>query len=92
MKTMARIIVNITGNFVYDPVSKYMRREEEFIHTGFSDIMPKDGGMPIVLTASMIEMSDFNLNPFMAFSGGFILSEPIQWIGETVGHFVPILQ
>ena len=29
------------------------------------------GGVPIVLTASTIEMSDFNLNPFIAFTGGF---------------------
>ena len=29
------------------------------------------GGVPIVLTASVIEMSDFNLNPFIAFTGGF---------------------
>lgn len=28
-------------------------------------------GVPIVLTASFIEMSDFNLNPFIAFTGGF---------------------
>jgi hypothetical protein len=33
--------------------------------------MPENGGVPIVLTASTIEMSDFNLNPFIAFSGGF---------------------
>jgi len=32
-----------------------------------------DDGVPIVLTASTIEMSDFNLNPFVAFSGGFPL-------------------
>jgi len=31
---------------------------------------PRDG-IPIVLTASAIEMSDFNLNPFTAFAGGF---------------------
>ena len=30
-----------------------------------------NGGVPIVMTASVIEMSDFNLNPFMAFTGGF---------------------
>ncbi len=30
-----------------------------------------DEGIMIVLTASDIEMSDFNLNPFMAFAGGF---------------------
>jgi len=29
------------------------------------------GGVPIVLTASLIEMSDFKLNPFIAFTGGF---------------------
>ncbi len=28
-------------------------------------------GTPIVLTASIIEMSDFKLNPFIAFTGGF---------------------
>jgi len=28
-------------------------------------------GVPIVLTASAIEMSDFGLNPFIAFTGGF---------------------
>ncbi len=28
-------------------------------------------GVPIVLIASFIEMSDFNLNPFIAFTGGF---------------------
>ena len=36
----------------------------------------KDGGVRIVLTASRIEMSDFNLNPFLAFSGGFPLVIP----------------
>ncbi len=30
-----------------------------------------NSGVPIVLTASVIEMSDFNLNPFIAFTGGF---------------------
>ncbi|PJB21781.1 MAG: hypothetical protein CO114_03515, partial [Euryarchaeota archaeon CG_4_9_14_3_um_filter_38_12] len=28
-------------------------------------------GVQIVLTSSHIEMSDFNLNPFIAFTGGF---------------------
>jgi len=32
---------------------------------------PHNIGVPIVLTASVIEMSDFNLNPFIAFTGGF---------------------
>lgn len=33
--------------------------------------VPEGGGVKIVLTASDIEMSDFDLNPFMAFAGGF---------------------
>lgn len=38
--------------------------------------MQKNDGAPIVLTASMIEMSDFDLNPFAAFAGGFPLVLP----------------
>ena len=33
-------------------------------------------GVPIVLTASAVEMSDFRLNPFKAFLGGFPLPLP----------------
>ena len=36
------------------------------VHTKFDDKMPENGGVPIVLTASMIEMSDFNFG----FAGG----------------------
>jgi len=36
----------------------------------------RDGGRKIVLTASAIEMSDFNLNPFIAFAGGFPMVAP----------------
>jgi radical SAM superfamily enzyme YgiQ (UPF0313 family) len=32
---------------------------------------PKPQGVPIVLTGSATDMSDFNLSPFRAFSGGF---------------------
>ncbi len=32
---------------------------------------PENQGVMIVLTASNLEMSDFNLNPFLAFAGGF---------------------
>ena len=32
---------------------------------------PHNCGVPIVLTAPVIEMSDFNLNPFIAFTGSF---------------------
>jgi len=37
------------------------------------DNKKREGGFPIVLTASAIEMSDFNLDPFVAFVGGFPL-------------------
>jgi radical SAM superfamily enzyme YgiQ (UPF0313 family) len=36
----------------------------------------KNSGVRIVLTASALEMSDFHLNPFLAFSGGFPLAIP----------------
>ncbi len=39
-----------------------------------------DGGKKIVLTASAIEMSDFNLNPFIAFSGGFPMFLPKDFL------------
>ncbi len=36
------------------------------VHTKFDDKMPENGGVAIVLTASMIETSDFNFG----FAGG----------------------
>jgi len=48
------------------PLGRFLNRD---ISTGANE--PYNGGMPIVLTASVIEMSDFNLNPFIAFTGGF---------------------
>ncbi len=58
---------------------------DRFIESGLSKIVTwsgwesygrtgeaaSQGGVKIVLTASSIEMSDFNLNPFLAFAGGF---------------------
>jgi radical SAM superfamily enzyme YgiQ (UPF0313 family) len=58
-------------------------------------------GVLIVLTASAIEMSDFNLNPFVAFSGGFPLRmvpkyvlrkmvyPPVQEHGDKTAKFAP---
>jgi radical SAM superfamily enzyme YgiQ (UPF0313 family) len=37
-------------------------------------------GYPIVLTASAIEMSDFKLNPFIAFTGGFPSKIVPRWL------------
>ena len=48
------------------PLSKFLNRNSP----GDAN-EPHNGGIPIVLTASTIEMSDFNLNPFIAFTGGF---------------------
>jgi len=58
--------------------------------------MPESDGVPIVLTASMIEMSDFNLNPFIAFSGGFPkflvrkkLYPPVPFNPDGTAKFAP---
>ncbi len=58
--------------------------------------MPENDGVPIVLTASMIEMSDFNLNPFIAFSGGFPkflvrkeLYPPVPFNPDGTAKFAP---
>lgn len=55
---------------------KYLQTTIDKFGTSFggnvvSNSGPKDGGIPFVLTSSDIEMSDFKLNPFMAFAGGF---------------------
>ncbi len=66
------------------------------IHTRSDDKIPENGGVPIVLTASMIEMSDFNLNPFIAFSGGFPkflvqkkLYPPVPFNHDGTAKFAP---
>jgi len=64
--------IKAIGNFI----SRCVQTGEKFVNARFDDEMPKNGGVPIVLTASVIEMSDFNLNPFIAFSGGFPLILP----------------
>jgi len=46
---------------------------EENENRFFETYSIKERNPPIVLTASAIEMSDFNLDPFVAFSGGFPL-------------------
>ncbi len=48
------------------PLGKFLNRD-----ASIGADAPHNGGVPIVLTASVIEMSDFNLNPFIAFTGGF---------------------
>ena len=73
-----------------------MVKMKSSVHTKFDDKMPENGGVPIVLTASMIEMSDFNLNPFIAFSGGFPkflvqkkLYPPVPFNQDGTAKFAP---
>ncbi|RLI46638.1 radical SAM protein [Candidatus Bathyarchaeota archaeon] len=76
MKSSTEIMIKTIGNFVNAFISKCVQTGEKFVHTRFNGKTPKNGGAPIVLTASIIEMSDFKLNPFIAFSGGFPLILP----------------
>nr|QNO51237.1 tRNA-2-methylthio-N(6)-dimethylallyladenosine synthase [Methanosarcinales archaeon ANME-1 ERB6] len=68
----------------------------KYIHIRLKNKMPENGGVPIVLTASTIEMSDFNLNPFIAFSGGFPkflvrkkLYPPVPFNADGTAKFAP---
>ncbi|MCK4313646.1 hypothetical protein KAW04_02655, partial [Candidatus Bathyarchaeota archaeon] len=76
MKSSTKIVIKALGNSVNEFISKCAQTTEKYIHTRLNDKIPDNDGVPIVLTASMIEMSDFNLNPFAAFSGGFPLVLP----------------
>ena len=68
MEVMAKTIENL----VINPVSKVSTEaSNRLVHMKTANAMPKNEGKMIVLTASDIEMSDFNLNPFIAFAGGF---------------------
>ena len=74
MKNPTEIIVNTIENLVNNPISKSaLKISKKVVHVRPNNRTPKNGGIPIVLTASAIEMSDFNLSPFIAFSGGFPL-------------------
>jgi len=75
MKSSPAFVIKALGDLVNTFISKCVRTGEKIVHTGL-DKTPKNGGISIVLTASTIEMSDFNLNPFIAFSGGFPLFLP----------------
>lgn len=74
MKIPAEIIIKSIENLVNDSIQKSaLKISKKLVHSRQKNRIPKNGGVPIVLTASAIEMSDFNLNPFVAFSGGFPL-------------------
>jgi len=65
---MAKTIITLTNNLV----SRFaLEASNKLVHTRTDGEMPKNDGVMIALTASDIEMSDFNLNPFIAFAGGF---------------------
>ena len=66
------IMAKTIKNLVINPASRVATEaSNRLVHTKAGNIMPKNDGVMIVLTASDIEMSDFNLNPFIAFAGGF---------------------
>lgn len=74
----------VWGRFI--PLGRLLNREASI---GADE--PSEGGVPIVLSASVIEMSDFNLNPFVAFTGGFPKIIPIKilrkyWYPITPDH------
>jgi len=74
MKSPTEMIVKIIGNLANNPISNsVLKISGKLVHVETNNRTLKSGGIPIVLTASAIEMSDFNLNPFIAFSGGFPL-------------------
>ena len=72
MISPTKIASKTIQNLVINPASKLaFEASNKLVHTRNEKVIPKNGGVTIVLTASDIEMSDFNLNPFIAFSGGF---------------------
>ena len=72
MKSPTEIMSKTIQNLVINPASRLaLETSNKLVHTRTDSEMPKNDGIMIVLTASDIEMSDFNLNPFIAFSGGF---------------------
>ena len=72
MKSPTEIVSKTIKSLANNPVSKFaLEAGNMLVHTGSDNGMSKTDGVMIVLTASDIEMSDFNLNPFIAFSGGF---------------------
>ncbi len=72
MNGLMEIMAKTIENLVINPVSKVSTEaSNRLVHMKTANAMPKNEGKMIVLTASDIEMSDFNLNPFIAFAGGF---------------------
>lgn len=49
----------------------------------------EDCGKTVVLTSSAIEMSDFNLNPFIAFTGGFPKVAPLRVLRKYLYPVTP---
>jgi len=72
MNGLTGAMVKTMENLVINPVSRVATEaSNRLVHTKADDVKPKNDGVMIVLSASDIEMSDFNLNPFIAFAGGF---------------------
>jgi len=63
-----KALVNYVSNTIISPT---LRRSFDLMYDGTANETLNVDGIMIVLTASNIEMSDFDLNPFIAFAGGF---------------------
>ena len=72
MNRSMRVMTKSIQNLVINSASKFASETSNRLgHPRTDEVIPKNDGVMIVLTASDIEMSDFNLNPFIAFAGGF---------------------
>ena len=71
MGIAAENILKNIGNFMIDFTPTHVQTDRKPINKNYRAGKPRNGGVPIVLTASRIEMNDFNLSPFFAFSGSF---------------------
>jgi len=72
MKSSTDILTNAFEKLTNNSVSKFaLEGGDGSVQIKDMNEMQKNDGVMIVLTASEIEMSDFNLNPLNAFSAGF---------------------
>ena len=63
-----KTLIDHLSNTIFSPT---LRRNFDHVYDEADNETLKADGITIVLTASNIEMSDFDLNPFIAFAGGF---------------------
>ncbi len=84
MRSLNETSIKTISSFVKGFISKNVQVAGSFISKRMKSKIPSNGGIPIVLTASMMEMSDFNLDPFTSFSGGFPLILPKYFLRKKL--------